>query len=167
MFQSLRTGSQVYVLHKEREPRIETGTVISVSSPVPKYPVPPVFGGAQEMLVDLSVKIAGQDVSYQKLPASADIADFGTTGIVISDSRDAMNAEVHNLKTKSEEILGSIDYHRDMIEKCEVILSELNPDYADRQKQKTEIEELKQQVSQLVEINRKLMGRLDSGASSS
>ena len=143
------------------------GSVVSVSSPIPKYPVPPVFGGTQEMTVDLSVKVDGRDVNYQKLPAGADIADFGTTGIVISDSRDAMTAEVRGLKSKSEDILNSIDFHNCVIEKCEEILSELNPDYADRQKQKTEIEELKQQVSQLMEMNRELMTRLDPEASSS
>lgn len=165
MFQNLRAGNQVYILHKDGHPSMETGYVVSVSMPMPKYQVPPVFGQPQEMVVDIVVKINNVDSTYQKLPATSDIADFGSSGLVISASREAMNAEIISLKNKSIEAINSVDYHKGVIEGCDSILSGLNPEYAERQQQQAEINELKSRLSELMEMNRSLMSRLDSGAS--
>ena len=82
MFQSLRPNNQIFILHKDKS-LLEVGSVVSVSMPTPKYPVPQVFGQPQEMVVDIVAKVNNQDVTYQKLPANLDIADFGTNGISI------------------------------------------------------------------------------------
>lgn len=160
MFQSLRAGSSIFILHKEGAPRLEMGTVVNVTPPMPKYTVPPVFGQPQEMVVDLMVKVNGQDLNYQKVPANSDIADFGFNGVVISDSRDAMNAEVVNLKNKSNEIIGSVDFHKGVIEGCNKILESLNPEYAERQAQQNDINSLKAQMQELMEMNKSLLARL-------
>ena len=161
MFQNLRSGNQVFILHKDGRPSMETGTVVSVSMPMPKYQVPPVFGQPQEMVVDLVVKVNNVDTTYQKLPATADIADFGMSGVVISTSRDAMNAEVMSLKNKSIDAINSVDFHKGVIEGCDVILAGLNPEFAERQQQQAEINDLKAQMAELIKINKDLMSRLD------
>lgn len=164
MFQNLRPNNTVYILKKDNRPIMEIGSVVSVSTPTPKYQMPPVFGQQQEMIVDVVVKVNNQDITYQKLPANADIADFGNTGVVISDSREAMNAEVLSLKSKSIDTINSIDFHKGVIEGCDQILSGLNPEYAERQQQQAEIAELKNQITELMKMNKELISRLDSGA---
>ena len=163
MFQSLRPNNQVYILSKGDSPELQIGSVVSVGIPTPKYKIPPVYGQPQEMVVDICVNVNGQDVNYQKLPASVDIADFGTGGVVIADNREAMNAEVLSLKNKSVETVNSIDRHKSIIKACDEILAGLNPEYAERKQQQTEINDLKSQVSELMRMNRELMARLDSG----
>lgn len=160
MFQSLRAGSSIYILHKSGTPLLEMGSIVSVTAPMPKYTVPPVFGQPQEMVVDMVVKVNGQDLNYQKVPASADIADFGINGVVISDSRDAMNAEVVNLKNRSTEIIGSIDFHKGVIDGCNKILESLNPEFAERQAQQNDINSLKAQMQELMEMNKTLLEKL-------
>ena len=140
---------------------MEIGSIVSVSMPMPKYQVPPVFGQPQEMVVDLVVKVNNVDTTYQKLPATADIADFGMSGVVISTSRDAMNAEVMSLKNKSIDAINSVDFHKGVIEGCDVILAGLNPEFAERQQQQAEINDLKAQMAELIKINKDLMSRLD------
>lgn len=161
MFQNLRSGNQVFILHKDGHPSMEIGSIVSVSMPMPKYQVPPVFGQAQEMVVDLVVKVNNVDTTYQKLPATADIADFGMSGVVISTSRDAMNAEVMSLKNKSIDAINSVDFHKGVIEGCDVILAGLNPEFAERQQQQAEINDLKAQMAELIKINKDLMSRLN------
>ena len=146
MFQNLRVGNTIYVLNKENGLSLEKGTVMNVSLPVPKYPLATTFGN-QEMLVDIVIKINNQEITYQKLPANSDIADFGNTGIVLSTSKEAINSEIVSLKTKSEDIINSIDYHKNIINDCDKLLSELNPDFAERQKQQDEIKALKDQIA--------------------
>lgn len=169
MFQSLRPNNQLYILRKEK-PSLEIGSVISVSMPVPKYQMQPTFGQPQEMVVDIVAKVNNQDITYQKIPATLDIADFGTGGIVLSDSREAMNSEVLSLKKKSADIIDSVDYHKEVISNCEAILSDLNPEFAEKQEQKKELDSLKLQmqemsknISSLMEANKQLIAKIKSG----
>ncbi len=123
------------------------------------------FGQPQEMTVDLVVKVGNQDMTYQKIPATSDIADFGTTGIVPSDNRDAMNSEVVSLKNKSLDTINSVDFHKEIVEGCNKILEGLNPEFAERQQQQAEIDNLKDQMKELMELNKSLLAKLNSGAS--
>lgn len=166
MFQSLRPNNQIYILHKDKA-ILEVGSVVSVSMPTPKYPVPQVFGQPQELVVDIVAKINNQDVTYQKLPANLEIADFGTNGLVISDNKIAMNSEIMSLKQKSIDAINSIEFHKGVIANCDNMLSSLNPEFAEKQQQQAEINELKTQVNDLskgiadlMRMNKDLMSRL-------
>ena len=173
MFQSLRPNCPIYVFHKSGTPVLETGSVTSVSVPRSKYAIPPSFGQPQEMVVDLVVKIGGATVNYNGLPAQADVADSYSNGecIVISGCREAMNAEILNVKQKSEEVLGSVETHRGIITECDRILSDFNPEFAEKQKQRDEIESLKTQLNgitrsmdELMSVNRSLLEKLNGNA---
>ena len=152
MFQNLRTSSQIYILHKEAQPYIEYGTVVNVSAPRAKYPTAPPMGQfpSVEMVVDVTVNIGGQQTNLQGLPAGADIADFGQNGnIVVSCNRDAMNNEISTMKQKSADILGSIDYHKGVMDACDKMLNTLNPEFAAKQQQEQEIAGLKTQMTEM------------------
>lgn len=150
MFSNLRTNSQVFILHKEASPYIEVGQVVSVSQPVPKFPVTN-FMQPQELVVDLVVKINENNVTLQKLPANLDVADQGTANgaIVITTSREAMNAEVDSLRQKSLGVINSLDYHKKIVQDCELLLQRLNPEFAEQKQQKQEIDSLKTQMSEM------------------
>lgn len=167
MFQALRPNNQVYILHKDKV-ILETGSVVNVSAPTPKYSVqPPMYGQPQEMLVDIVIKINNKDITYSKIPANLDITDCNNGTIVLSADRNAMNAEVVSLKQKSTAILDSIEYHKEVISNCDNILSTLNPEFAEKQQQQQEINSLKDKmedmsknISELMALNKKLMTQL-------
>lgn len=160
MFSNLRTNSQVYILHKESSPYVDVGTVVSVSQPVPKFPMNN-FMNQQELVVDVTVKINDNTVTLQKLPANLDIADQGVNGnMVITTSREAMNAEVDALRQKSLGILNSIEYHQKIVQDCEVLLQRLNPEFAEQRQQKQEIDTLKAQMSEMMSGMKELMAQL-------
>lgn len=167
MFQSLRPSNQLFILSKGEHIVLERGSVVSVSVPVPKYQVPPMFGQPQEKVVDILVNVNGHDTNYQKIPADADIADFGNNSVVLSDNRDAMNAEVLSIKQKSSDIIASVGYHENVIKECDEILNALNPEYAERQAQQEEIDELKKQMCELMKINKEMMEQLKGSGLSS
>jgi hypothetical protein len=159
MFSNLRTNSQVYILHKDTSPYVDVGTVISVSQPVPKFPMNN-FMNQQELVVDVTVKINDSTVTLQKLPANLDIADQGINGnMVITTSREAMNLEVDALRQKSLGILNSVDYHKKVVQDCEVLLQRLNPEFAEQKQQKQEIDALKAQMSEMMLGMRELMAQ--------
>ena len=93
-FQNLRTNHQIYILHKDVIPTLETGKVTHVSIPVPKYGANSMYN---DLVLDITVEIEGKTTNFQKLPANGDIADFGNN-IVIAVSKEAMNSEVMSMK---------------------------------------------------------------------
>lgn len=151
MFQSVRPNSPIYVLHKGDNPRLETGYVANQPIPKPKYQMPHNFGQPQEMIVDLVIKLNDASFNLNAIPANLDIADSYSNGesIVISDSREAMNAEIVSLKQKSLDIINSKPYHEDLVVKYDKILSDFNPEMAEKQAQQQEIASLKSQLDEM------------------
>lgn len=77
----------------------------------------------QEMVVDIVVRVNDANITLSKLPANLDIADQGPEGnVVITTSREAMNAEVDSLRQKSLGVINSIEYHKKIVQDCELLL---------------------------------------------
>ena len=94
MFNSLRQGSPFFILEKVDEPKLKIGSVVSVSQPTPKYNntfIPNQQFG--EMTVDVVVKVGEEEIKFEKLPSNLSIANFGANGVVVSESKEAMNSE--------------------------------------------------------------------------
>ena len=146
-FSNLRSGNQLYILHKDSVPTIEIGKVISISQVSPKY------GNmySPEMVVDISANVNGQPTNFQKLPALGDIADFGNN-IVLSCNKDAMSSEVLSMKQRSVDLINSVELHQNIIKGCDEILTQLNPEIKEKQRQKEENKALRDELNQLKEM---------------
>ena len=174
MFQSLRASNQFFILHKESVPYVEIGSVVSVSAPMPKFAFPQTFGQPQEMVVDVVVRVNDNNVTFQKLPANQEIADFGMNGaIVVATSKDAMNAELSSLRQKSVDIINSVNFHKSVIEGCDKTLRSLNPEYAEKQQQQEEItvlkqnmEEMRQNMASLMKMQQDFFAKFGKGGDS-
>lgn len=151
MFQSVRPNSPIYIFHRGDNTRLDTGYITTQPLVHPKYQVPQTFGQQQELVADISVRVGNDIINLKGLPAQMDTSDTFIDGenIVVSTSRDAMNAEVLSEKQKSSDIINSKPYHEDRITKLETILTQLNPEYAEKQSQKEEMNELRNQVNML------------------
>lgn len=159
MFQSLRNNQQFYILTKGATPRLDVGLVTTVTTPQIKFQAMPQGLGTQpEYVVDVTVTVNGAVQQYQRLPANKEIADFGDGfgNIVVSTSRDAMNNEIATLKNRSEEHIKRVDEEKQKIIAYEAILQQLNPEYAEKQKQEAEIINLKNQVAAMAQSNANL-----------
>lgn len=165
MFQHLRPNSTLYILHRGATPCLEYGQVVSVTPIRTIYKTMPNATFPQPVqVVDIIVNINGNNVNLQEIPANVDLADDPRTGLLVSASREEMNTEVITMKQKSEEVLRSIDYHKNFLASCEQMLSVLNPEVAAKQQQDKEIAQMKQQIEtmsqsmqSLIELNKKLM----------
>ena len=149
MFQAIRQSSLFYVLDKGGEkPTLKIGQVISVSNPQQKYPnYIPGQTPSLETTVDVKVQVDDQQVNFEKLPSTAQIVNFGNEGVVVSDSKEAMCAEVDAMLRHSKGIVESVDYHRGVISSCEEMLTRINPQIAKEKQQEQEIKSLKTEVS--------------------
>lgn len=174
MFQSLRQSNIFYILQKGENPELKVGQVVSVSNPQSKYGqyVPgQVYGQNTETVVDVSVKVGEETVEFKQLPANLSIANFGANGVVVSESREAMNAEVESMLRISRGVIESVPYHEKVASCCEAILRELNPRLAKEKEQEEKIGALEQKVTgvenTLTDIKDMLARALDSGSNNS
>lgn len=159
MFQSLRNNQNFYILTKGVQPRLDIGTVTSVSVPQLKFSsIPQGLGAQPEYVVDVSVLVNGSQQQFQRLPANKEIADFGDGfgNIVVSTSKEVMNNELSILKMASEDHIKRVDEERQKVLAYEAILQQLNPEYAEKQKQEAEIVQLKNQIQAITQTNSNL-----------
>lgn len=167
MFGQLRANNPLYILNRQGTPSLEIGTVVSVTAPMPQLSA---IGQPTMYTVDVTARIGDQNVTYQKLPANLDIADFAGNGnVVIASQRSAMNAELQSMRQRSVDIVKSVDYHNGLIQTIDKIIQDLNPEEAQKQAQQEEINTLKHQMSQMsqnmaemMKMNKELMEQLKS-----
>jgi hypothetical protein len=160
MFQGLRTNSLFYVLDKGENPNLRIGQVVSVSNPQTKYPT---FNNGftpqpMETVVDVNVKLGDEEVDFKQLPANGQIAN--DKNLVVSDNKDAMSAEVDAMLRQSKAILESVDYNKRVVESCEGMLQQLNPQIAKDKEQTEKINKLEGKVSGIEGKIDKMMGWL-------
>lgn len=176
MFQSARVNQPIYILYREAVPRLEVGSITQVTQPVFKYTAMPQLGQPQEQVVDIYATVGGAQRQFQQLPANKESANFsGNTGnVFVTVSRDAMNAEIGSLKNESVGIINRFEEEKQKIVKYDEILMQLNPEYAEKQRQEQEIATLKNQVAQLAQTNSnlesmmaRLMDKLDGDGNKS
>ena len=170
-FSNLRGSSLLYILNKEGVPSVNVGTVINVTAPYGKYGnMAMAFGQQPEQVVDLTVKVDDKQGQFFKVPANADVWEYENNGIktqyVLATSKDAINAAVNNLRQQAVDVINSVDHNRQVVAACDEMLKQLNPEFAEKQRQEQEISELKQQLatqqSQMAELIALLKGGKES-----
>jgi len=160
MFQSLRIGTPLYVLHKN-VPKLEVGEVTFVSNPAPQFGT--TYGAGYQMqqptVVDVKIKCGEQAIELKQLPANQTIADYGN-GMVISESKDGILTEIDTLRKNSMRVLESIDHHKELVKQCESFIAELNPQVKIEAERSQEIAGLKDEVNGLKDDMTDIKGML-------
>ena len=165
MFGQLRINNPLFVLNKQGSPSLEIGTVVSVTAPMPQLSS---IGQPTMYTVDVTARVNDQNVTYQKLPANTDVADFAGNGnVVIACSRESMNSELQSMRQRSVDVVKSVDYHNGLIHEIDKIIQDLNPEEAEKialQKEVTDLKgqmlQMSQSVNALLEQNRQLMEQI-------
>lgn len=151
MFQGMRKNSPLFILEKGENPTMKVGYVEGVSNPTPKNnsfnKVPPIFGQAVEMFVDVKVRIGDTIHTMEGLPAAKTFTTpEDNPNVFVTDSREVMLSEVDNMMQASKSVLDSVNYHSSIVESCEGILRELNPQMAKEQERDKEIGDLRDRI---------------------
>ena len=165
MFGQLRINNPLFVLDKQGSPSLEIGTVVSVTAPMPQLSS---IGQPTMYTVDVTARINDQNITYQKLPANMDVADFAGNGnVVVACSRESMNSELQAMRQRSVDVVESVDYHNGMIKAIDKIIQDLNPEEAEKLALQKEVTDLKgqmfqmsQSVNALLEQNKQLMEQI-------
>lgn len=164
MFQSSRPNSTIYILHKDLNPWVEEGSIVSVSPPrfVPPKPgeMPPSYQHPMPQVVDIVVRTAKDNVSLTGLPANEDITDYNN--MVVSTSKDYINNEIKAMRQQSENIVNGYERNKELISIYDNILMSLNPEEAEKKRQDMKIREMENAIKSQNEINQQLLAQLQA-----
>lgn len=72
MFQNLRANNQLFILHKDENPLVDIGSVVSVSAAKPKYPMPTPIGQIPQMEMVLFIDTLILDGRKNAIAAGSD-----------------------------------------------------------------------------------------------
>lgn len=125
-FKDVKNGYPIYILDKDSV-ELSQGVVKSISFPHADTSQP--MYGNNALVVDVSIEANGKCATYT-IPESLQITYAGN--LVLSTSKEVMANEVEAMKNSAEQILSSVDHHRDVISKSSKLLSELSPSYRDK-----------------------------------
>ena len=164
MFKTIRQEGLIYILDKRALPTmiLKTGRVSAVTAPVPKYspnvnPMNPLINGV-ETTVDITVDIDGQNVEFKKVPSNLSI--YGDNGVLISESKDAVMAEIDAMRESSRRRIDGIDNDKKIIEQCDIVSAQLNPSIAKEREREDKMNTLENRMNSieavLSEMNRTL-----------
>ena len=154
MFKDLRPNAPFYVFDKGDDVGLQVGAVASVSQPVVK-PQANFNSGYQfqpEYIVDVSIKVGDDVLTFKQLPANLDIADFPANGgqrVVVASNRELIRAEIEAVLSNSRAVIDSVDRHKETVGRCEGILNGLNPSFAKEREQEETIKDLQEKIALL------------------
>ena len=134
MFSTLRPSNTVYILEQSDRLILKIGTITSM---IPNYT------GS----IDMKVKTQDQEYEFQKIPYSQTIAKNGS--LTISETMEGILNEVAKIKENASSILNNREFYLNQIKDCDEILRTNNPKYDKELKRDEEIDNLKQQVSEI------------------
>ena len=159
MFSSSRVNQPIYILYKEAVPHLEIGTITQVTQPIYKYQAAAPYGQVQEQVVDIYANVGGAQRQFLQLPANKESENYVKCGnVFVTVSRDAMNAEISTLKNEAVGIINRVEEERQKIVKYDEILMQLNPEFAEKQRQEREIAAMKNQMATMASDNAELKG---------
>lgn len=127
MFSSLTQGSIIYVFDKTDRPKFKIGKVVSVSAPHTNYQ-PNMIN--QSSLVDLKIEVDGTTYDYNSIPSAYDIVTYNNGRVTISETKQGLQSEVEGLLQNARSIVENIDKYKQDIQDYEVVLKDLNPQFA-------------------------------------
>ena len=148
MFQNLRQGNTLYILEKSETPKLKIGEVVSVGAPTPVYNTQTAgltMGFQPKMEVLVRAKVDDKEGDFAHLPTDKSVHDYGT--MIVADNREAMLSEVDSMKQRSQHILETVDYHKEVVEVCDDMLKALNPNYAKERERDEAIDSLNDRMT--------------------
>lgn len=142
MFQNLIQQSLIYILDKE-DLKLSVGKVIDIQKPFTQIGMSPLPGSTLKITADINDK----STEFNNIPCGSSMVTYGNT--IVTDDKITMLTEVENLHKSAKSILDNIDYYKKAEHSYEVMMKELNPQFAKDKKYEEDLTNLKSEVTDM------------------
>ena len=160
LFKELKQNYPVYILDKQTV-TFTQGKVISVSLPrmnvgngtMPMMPP----SSTTAMLVDVTIEADGRTATYS-IPENLAVTYAGST--VLSTDREGISREIEAMRATAEQVLSSVDRQKEILDKTQSLLAELNPAYKEKKETDERFNRIEGDMSEMKSMVRDLLNKL-------
>lgn len=159
MFSNLAQGNILYGLDTRGDFKTFAAPITKASAPYPSYVN---NNGVQVpcMVMDISTTINGENREFKQVPSNISIADFGSTGFVLADSKDSLKVHVNSMTDTKKQLISNIEVERKLYEQYSKVADELNGTAAIKQDNeeikalRTELAEYKNMMERIIALHK-------------
>lgn len=166
MFQGLRENGAIYILDKTNiVPKLSVGIIEKMSDVYSRYGTPtmPMISQPMDGVIDFTLRIGSENAELKKIPANQSVCSpEGQPNIIVSDNREAILAEVANIKRQRQEVVDAYEPSVEALSACEEMELILNPQLAKEQQRDEEISNLKDKIGGIEDSIGKIDEKLDA-----
>ena len=155
LFKDVKQNYPVYILDKQ-ELTFSQGKVMSVGFPrmdVMSKPVNPIN---TQMVIDVTVENGGKSATYT-IPEGLSITYAGN--IVLSTDKEGLIREIDAMKNSAESIINSMDKQKQILDKSNKLLSELNPAFKEKQEVDSRFANIENSINEMKEMFNKFLNK--------
>lgn len=153
-------GAVLFILNR-KEPSVTQATVLNVSQPhVSKAAATNPALAMQGFVVDLTLSV-GSETTTIEFPVNCASANYPEKAWFISNDRLAVTREIESMANMSRQILSQVPMHQKMVEGCDALLLQLNPEKQKEVAQEQEIAALKAQIEEMKRSSSETGNKLD------
>lgn len=168
MFNQLRQGSNVYVIHTtSATPTIDNGVVESI----PNMPLMGYYPNMPSYPIDVTIRVGDKSLPYRGInPNSATAKAMNpTTGeeVIIACDKDALNDALLSMKQDSINHINAVPFHDQRVKSIDALIVQLNPEQQEKAQRDKEMAEMRTQMAQMSKTIALLNERLAESSSSS
>ena len=154
-------GAALYILSR-KEPSVITANVLNVSAPhVSKASATNPAAALQGFVVDLTLS-AGNDTTTVEFPVNSLSANYPEKGWFISPDRSIIIREVESMANMSRQVLSQVQTHQKIVQACDALLLQLNPERQEKAQQEQKIASLENQIAAMSGKFDQLVGMLSA-----
>lgn len=140
LFKDLKQNYPVYILDKQNLV-LTQGKAVQV--PFPRVEMNQKTGKT-EMVIDVTIEANGKTATYV-IPENLSVTYAGN--IILSTDKMSLASEVEAMKTSAEQVLASVEHHKNVLDKASSLLAELNPVYKEKQETEKRFTAIEETVS--------------------
>lgn len=141
-------GATLYILNR-KEPSVVEANVVNVSQPhISKSAQNNPMGAFQNLVVDLTLSVNGETTTIE-FPLNSAVANYPEKGWYASTDKASVAREVESMANMSRQILTQVPMHQKIVQGCEALILQLNPEKQKEAQQAQEITMLKSQLSEM------------------
>ncbi len=141
LFKDIKQNYSVYVLDKDKL-SLSDGKAVAVG--FPRYDL-----STKSTVIDITLDANGKTATYA-IPENLSVTYAGN--LVLSTDKGGLAREIEAMRTSAEQVLASIDRQKEIIEKSSDLLSELNPQFKERQETEKRFASIENSVNKIEEL---------------
>ena len=145
-FKDIKQSYSVYILDKQ-DMNVSQAKVSAVS--FPRVDIMSKVPNTTQTVVDVTLDCNGKVATYT-IPENLSVTYAGN--IVLSTDKEGLIHEIEAVKNNAEQIIASIDKQKQILDKANILLSDLNPIYKEKKETDLRFTKIENSISEMKDM---------------